>query len=226
VKPVFERNALEVLTAGSKALGVEVDQDEALLLLEFLDRFYDWNRFCGFTRIAREDGLRLHLLDSLSVIHDLVGAVTIVDLGTGGGMPGMPLAIASREAKFTLVEARGRRCNFLREIVRDFELEGRVEIVEGDARELVGESRRFDAVVARAFLPPMDLLNLGSRLITELGRVLVMGSNEEWLRQADLARLNRQTGLALRYQRSLTLPSGGEPRRIFRFEPGKAECFT
>jgi hypothetical protein len=58
---------------GAESLGVKLSIDLAHSLLRFLARFYDWNRFGGFTRILRKDAIRLHLLDSLSVVADLMG---------------------------------------------------------------------------------------------------------------------------------------------------------
>jgi len=218
VKPLEGENEINALIVGGLELGTVISEAQAECLLGFLDRFYAWNPFGGFTRIPREEGVRLHLHDSLSIVGDLAGAQSIADLGTGGGMPGIPLAIVLRDVEFTLVEARGRRCSFLREIVRDFGLAPRVQIVEGDARSLASGPTRFDAVVARAFLPPTDLLALGCQLITRAGRVLVMASSDEWLRDAPPGEISSRLGIWLRYERSLTLPHGTELRRIFRFE--------
>ena len=212
------RDEVDVLMAGGREIGKAITEQDAKRLLEFLDRFYAWNRFGGFTRIPRDEGVRLHLLDSLSIVSDLAGARSIVDLGTGGGMPGLPLAMILPDVEFTLVEARGRRCSFLREIVRDFRLTSRIQIIEGDARSLTSGTRRFEAVVARAFLPPRDLLALGCQLITPSGRVIVMASNDEWLRDAPSAEMWSRLGICLSCERSLTLPQGSESRRIFRFE--------
>lgn len=209
---------IDSLFAGAKTLGVDLDESSARSLLAFLERFYSWNRYGGFTRIPKELGIRLHLLDSLSVVKDLGGAVSIADLGTGGGMPGIPLAIASCESEFTLVESRGRRCTFLREVVRDYGLLSRVRVLEMDAWELTHGEQRFDAVVARAFLPPKKLLLLGSQLIQPAGRVIVMGSDEEWIKREEIADLLKGLGLQLRSDRRLVLPDGEETRRIFRFE--------
>jgi len=226
VTRVADRHEIDTLIAGAKAMGVELNEGQASLLLAFLDRFYSWNRFGGFTRIPREKGLRLHLLDSLTVVGDLAGATAIADLGTGGGMPGIPLALAVRESAFTLVEVRGRRCTFLREVVRDYGLSPRVEVVEGDAWGLARGTNRFDAVLARAFLPPKRLLSLGSKLIRPTGRVIVMGSSEEWIQETPPSLLLAETGLEMVAERTLSLPGGGEVRRIFRFQRPPGECFT
>lgn len=217
----------DTLLAGAKELGIELVESEVYALLDFLDRFYSWNRYGGFTRIPRERGVRLHLLDSLSVLSDLADAASICDLGTGGGMPGIPLSLVLNSAEFTLVESRGRRCTFLREIVREYGLQSRVHVVEGDAWDLARGAKRFDAVLGRAFLPPKELLVLGSHLIEPAGRVIVMGSGEVGSRGILATDSPDALGLELRSERVLVLPGGDETRRIFRFErPRALECFT
>jgi len=214
----YDSREIGYLLVGSKAVGVELTKSQALSLLDFLDRFYQWNRYCGFTRIPREEAVRLHLIDSLSVFGDLVGAKTIADLGSGGGMPGIPLSMVLVDSAFTLVESRGRRCAFLREVARDFGLAKRVRVLEGDAWELSQEEARFDAVVARAFLPPEKLLVLGSRIVQPTGRVIVMGSDDAWVKQAIRAGMLDELQLSLTSERTFLLPGGTEARRVFRFE--------
>lgn len=209
---------IDALVTGAKSIGVSVSPDAAIRLVGFLERFYAWNRFGGFTRIRRADAVRLHLLDSLTLVPDLVGARTVLDIGTGGGMPGIPLALVLDGVTFTLVESRARRCTFLREIVRDFGLASRVSIHEGDAREIVHDAKRFDAVVARAFLPPRELIALGAQLITAAGCVIVMGSSDERVRPMLSSDFASSPRLVLTSERALTLPCGDELRRIFRFE--------
>jgi 16S rRNA (guanine527-N7)-methyltransferase len=226
VTALSEPADIDTLAVGAKEFGIDLAESDVGALLDFLDRFYSWNRFGGFTRIPREHGVRLHLLDSLSVVSDLADAVSIADLGTGGGMPGIPLALVLRGSEFTLVESRGRRCTFLREVVREYGLGSRVRVLEGDARDLAGGAERFDAVLGRAFLPPRELLVLGSELIAS-GRVIVMGSDEEWIRGPAITDLLNDLGLELRSDRALVLPGGQETRRVFRFERRRqAECFT
>lgn len=218
---------IDTLMVGAEQLGVELLPIDACALLKFLDRFYSWNRYGGFTRIPRELGVRLHLLDSLSVVSDLGDALSIADLGTGGGMPGIPLALVRRASEFTLVESRGRRCTFLREVVREYGLGSRVRVLEGDAWGLARGVKRFDAVLGRAFLPPRELLVLGSTLIETAGCVIVMGSDEKWVRGAATADLLNDLGLELQSDRALVLPGGDETRRVFRFERRhRLECFT
>ncbi len=212
-----DRSEITHLLVGAKEVGVELTESQALSLLSFLDRFYQWNRYCGFTRIPRHEAARLHLVDSLSVLGDLDGATTIADLGSGGGMPGIPLSMVLTDSLFTLVESRGRRCTFLREVARDYGLVDRVRILEGDAWELSREVTRFDAVVARAFLPPGKLLALGSKIVKPGGRVIVMASHDDWINQGEGSNMLGELRLGLTSHRTFVLPGGTEVRRVLRF---------
>jgi 16S rRNA (guanine527-N7)-methyltransferase len=218
VIPLLDRREFDDLRSGARAIGIELNENEARALLRYLDRFYSWNRYGGFTSIPRGDAVRLHLLDSIALATDLMGARSIVDLGTGGGMPGVPLALVLHGSAFTLVESRGRRCTFLREVIRENDLAGRVEVLEMDAWKLAEEEKRFDAVVARAFLPPQRLLLLASRIVGPAGRVIVMSSNEDWIKDDRAIDLLTEVGLELRSERTFVLPAGDEIRRVFRFQ--------
>jgi len=103
------------------------------------------------------------------------GAGCVVDLGSGGGVPGLVLALTHPEAAFVLLDAGQRRCRFLREAVTALGLEGRVTVVEGRAESAGRRAdlrERGDAVVARSFGPPavtaecaVGLLRVGGVLV-------------------------------------------------------------
>ncbi len=105
-----------------------------------------------------------HLLNS-AVVEEAVGsAATVVDVGSGAGLPGIPLALVRPDLKVTLLEPMQRRCVFLHETVARLGLEGRVTVVRGRAPDMATtvESHRFDVAVARALAP---LERLGAMLL-------------------------------------------------------------
>ena len=117
-----------------------------------------------------ESLLDRHLLDSLTFLAPLEQAPrTLVDIGSGVGLPGVPLAIALTDTQVVLIDRSGRRCALLRRAVRILGIEN-LEVVEADVSEF---GRTTDAVVSRASLTPPELLP-HLRRMTELG--IVAGS--------------------------------------------------
>ena len=166
-RPVARREDLE---SGLHALGLAPALSEPLLAyLALLDR---WNRAYNLTAI-RDPGemVAKHLLDSLAM-HPFAKAGTLADLGTGPGLPGIPLAIAHPALQVTLVESNGKKARFLREAVRTLQLsnarvaESRIEALDLPAA--------FDAITARALATLPLILELGGHLLKPRGRLLAM----------------------------------------------------
>ena len=166
-RPVALREDLE---SGLHALGLAPALSEPLLAyLALLDR---WNRAYNLTAI-RDPGemVAKHLLDSLAM-HPFAKAGTLADLGTGPGLPGIPLAIAHPALQVTLVESNGKKARFLREAVRTLQLsnarvaESRIEALDLPAA--------FDAITARALATLPLILELGGHLLKPQGRLLAM----------------------------------------------------
>ena len=119
-----------------------------------------------------------HIGDSLTFLGGIAGArrtrdvATVVDIGSGVGLPGIPLAVALPEVAFTLLDRSERRCLLAKRAVRILEL-GNVEVVQADAER---HRRAYDAVVSRASLPPERLIEVASRMVDRPAVVLVAGS--------------------------------------------------
>ena len=138
----------------------------------------EWNQRMNLTAITDpRDVAVLHLLDSLALtgLAGLEGR-TVVDVGTGAGFPGVPLAIARPSARVTLLDSLGKRVDFLRESCRTLGLDN-VECVHGRAEEFAGERReQFDAAVSRAVAALPVLCELCLPLVKVGGRMLAMKS--------------------------------------------------
>jgi 16S rRNA (guanine527-N7)-methyltransferase len=134
-----------------------------------------------------------------------------VDLGSGGGLPGLPIAICATSTMVALVESRRRRCTFLMEAIRQLGLEN-CEVIEEDARRLVAREKRYDAVIARGFLPPIELVALASTLLAPNGRIIVMGGPSLPGGVELTSAAHRE--MRCRCDRSFQLPGGAERRRV------------
>ena len=158
------------LEAGLRALGL--DPALAPPLLAYLALLARWNRTYNLTAI-RDPGemVAKHLLDSLAM-HAHVPAGTLADLGTGPGLPGIPLAIVRPDLQVALVESNGKKARFLREAVRQLGLRN-ARVVEARI-EAVAEPGAFDAITARALATLPQILSLGGHLLKPGGRLLAM----------------------------------------------------
>src|SRR4051794_31418410 len=98
---------------------------------------------------------------------------TVVDLGSGGGLPGLVVAVRRPDLQLTLVERRASRADLLRRAVSTLELGGRVEVLAVDVRDVARDGRTFDAVTARSFAAPLLFARLAAPLCPPGGLALV-----------------------------------------------------
>ncbi|MGV8942941.1 16S rRNA (guanine(527)-N(7))-methyltransferase RsmG [Thermomonas sp.] len=159
------------LESGLSAVGLQPAlADPLLAYLALLQR---WNQTYNLTAIRDpQEMLVKHLLDSLAMHAHLVGIDTLADLGTGAGLPGIPLAIVLPQLHVTLVESNGKKARFLREAVRQLQL-GNVKVAESRI-EAFDAPGQFDAITARALASLPLILELGGHLLTSSGRLLAM----------------------------------------------------
>jgi len=142
-------------------------------LMTYLALLKRWNRAYNLTAIRDPQVMvPLHLLDSLALVPYLGGIHTLADLGTGPGLPGIPLALALPSLRVTLVESNGKKARFLREAVRTLQL-GNAEVAQARAEQVKARAP-FDAITARALGTLPDILAIGGHLLAAHGRLLAM----------------------------------------------------
>jgi len=158
------------LRAGLEQLGLPPDP-LAERLLAYLALMQQWNRAYNLTAIRDpSEMLSKHLLDSLSIHSHVEGS--LADIGSGPGLPGIPLALAKPGLSVALVETAGKKARFLREAVRHLGL-GHVRVHDARA-QVVPESGRHDCLAARAFGTLGEILAAGGHLLKPGGRLLAM----------------------------------------------------
>jgi 16S rRNA (guanine527-N7)-methyltransferase len=171
----MQASPAQELRGWAHELGVTLDAEMATKLLRLLDELEQWNRAYNLTSIeTRAAMITTHLLDSLAASPELAGA-HIADLGTGAGFPGLPLAIARPELRFTLIDATAKKVRFVAHAARALGL-GNVEAVQARA-ESMQPAAPFDTVTARAVAPLGTLAALarplsrpGTRLVALKGK--------------------------------------------------------
>jgi 16S rRNA (guanine527-N7)-methyltransferase len=175
------------LQEGVRQLGVTMAEEQARLLLQFLRLLVKWNSAYNLTAVR--DPLEMvgrHLLDSLAVLPHLSGK-RCLDMGTGPGLPGIPLAVMRPEMEFVLLDGNGKKIRFVRQAVLELGLRN-VQPVHGRLESYRPE-RGFDTLIARAFtaLPAMLDMTEGLRgkrtvLLAMKGRLPVeeLSSFDAW----------------------------------------------
>jgi 16S rRNA (guanine527-N7)-methyltransferase len=149
-----EADTRSLLVAGMTALGLENSGRRAGLLLAYLDLLARWNRAYNLTAVQEEaDQVVRHLLDSLAVAHLLTGE-RFMDVGSGAGLPGLPLAIVYPQRSWALVDASAKRVRFLRHAVARLGLEN-VECVHARVEDYEA-AEAFDTVLSRAYASLAD----------------------------------------------------------------------
>jgi len=140
-------------------------------LLAYLDELARWNLAYNLTAIRQPlEMVTRHLLDSLVLLPEIRGP--LIDVGSGAGLPGLPLAMAQPHLAVTVLDSNGKKARFLRHVVRTLGL-ANVEVAESRA-EAWRPAERYACVVSRAFARLGDFLTLTAHLAGDDGRWLAM----------------------------------------------------
>jgi len=203
------------LEAGLAALGLP-PQPLAGRLLEYLALLDRWNQAYNLTAIRDpREMLHKHLLDSLSM-WKAVRPGRLADLGTGPGLPGIPLALAVPGLEVTLVESNGKKCRFMREALRKLGL-ANARVVEARA-EAVDEPGAYDQLTARAMDTLAGILAVGGHLLAPGGRLLAMKGQRP---DAEIAAL--PAGWTVESVQPLSVPGLEGDRHLVTVTRGPAE---
>ncbi len=141
-------------------------------LLHYLDLLQEWNRVFNLTAIVDpRDTVLLHILDSLSITKYLQGK-EIIDVGTGAGLPGIPLALTQPEKMFVLLDSNSKKTRFLNQVVYEMKIKN-VEIVHARCEDFKPE-KCFDSILSRAFASIKVMLEQTQHLLCQDGQFLAM----------------------------------------------------
>ena len=147
-------------------------------LLQFVRLLQKWNRIYNLTAAADTETLiHRHIFDSLSPLPYITGT-RVIDVGSGAGLPGIPLAIVCRDREFLLLDANAKKTRFIQQCIIEIGLEN-VQVRQQRIEDYI-PSRGFDTVVSRALAPVQQLLAWVDHLLVR-GRVLLMLGREHRL---------------------------------------------
>ena len=147
------------LKQGSQALGLELNDEALNLLLQYQDALVLWNKAYNLTAIRDpKEMLVKHLLDSLSILKDLP-AGRLLDIGTGGGMPGMIIAICQPTRECVLLDSNGKKIRFLKQFIADLKLKNVIAVqTRVENQDSINDLGQFDVITSRAFASLTDFV--------------------------------------------------------------------
>lgn len=148
--------------------GIALPENQKQQLVGYVELLHKWNKAYNLTSVRDPDEMLVrHILDSIVVEPHLQGT-RFIDVGTGPGLPGIPLAIVRPDAHFTLLDSLGKRVRFLRQVQHELRLDN-ITPVQSRVEDFPAEPG-FDGVISRAFASLTDMVNWCHHLPAEQGR--------------------------------------------------------
>ncbi len=165
-------NRLLQLQEGAAAMQLNLSIEQQEKLLAYLDLLKKWNSTYNLTALRDEElMLSHHVLDSLTLAPFVAHAKTLIDVGSGGGMPGIPTAIYHPDLQITLLDANSKKTSFLQQAIIELGLSN-VTVVTGRVEALLNQD--FDVVTSRAFAELRDFVALTKQLVAKEGQWVAM----------------------------------------------------
>ena len=170
----FERPKLALILAdGIKELKLDLSETQHEQLLDYLALLFKWNKVYNLTSVR--DPMQMmthHLLDSLAAVASFAGAQNVLDVGAGGGLPGVVLAIARPDMKVSMIDTVHKKTAFLTQVKAELEL-ANVTVYTKKVQELE-VAAKFDVITSRAFADLSDFVNWSGHLLAEGGQFIAL----------------------------------------------------
>ena len=166
-------NASATLADGLARLKLALPPETQQKLLDYVALVQKWNKVYNLTAVRDADKmLTHHLLDSLAVVPYVASAKTILDVGSGAGLPGIPLALALPQVHVTLLDSNQKKTVFLNQVVIELQLENAAVVCE--RVEKYQSKQMFSLVISRAFSELPEFVALAGELVADGGTLLAM----------------------------------------------------
>ncbi|RDH82716.1 MAG: 16S rRNA (guanine(527)-N(7))-methyltransferase RsmG [endosymbiont of Galathealinum brachiosum] len=165
------------LKEGLDKLGLSISADTQQKLIDYLQLMLKWNKAYNLTAIRELDSMVIrHVLDSLSIMP-YINAGPVLDVGTGPGLPGIPLALCMPDCQFVLLDSNGKKTRFLTQCKIDLKLEN-IDIIHSRVEDYKSGSG-FEIITCRAFAALNTILDRTQHLLTSTTRIMAMKGKDE-----------------------------------------------
>jgi 16S rRNA (guanine527-N7)-methyltransferase len=160
------------LAAGLGQMQAALSETQQNQLLDYVALLDKWNKTYNLTAVREPERMvPLHILDSLAVLPHLAAAKSLIDVGTGAGLPGIPLAVARPDIAVTLLDTIAKKTTFVRQAIGELGLRN---AVAANGRVENFQSSGFEIVISRAFAELRDFVEGAGHLVAPGGRLLAM----------------------------------------------------
>ncbi|OUR65775.1 16S rRNA (guanine(527)-N(7))-methyltransferase RsmG [Methylophaga sp. 42_25_T18] len=165
------KEMLQQLQQGCETLGLDVSDEKLAKLIAYVQLLAKWNKAFNLTSVREpQEMISRHILDSLAIQPYLSGD-SLLDVGTGAGLPGIPLAIVRPEMTITLLDSNSKKTRFLQQAKAELALES-VTVIHSRVEQ--ADLPKFDLVTARAFSTIDDIIDLAGRHCDDAGCLVLM----------------------------------------------------
>ncbi len=179
-----------ILISGLETLNLSFKPEQIEQLLAFIKLIAKWNKAYNLTAVRNnEDMARLHILDSLAILPHIEGK-RVIDIGTGAGLPGIPLAIFLPEVEFVLLDSNAKKTRFVQQVILELKLKN-VSVIHSRVEDYQPKLG-FDIITTRAFTNLADMVKMTAHLLSPNGVLLAM---KGLIPEAELAEINAKTTL-------------------------------
>jgi len=166
-----------LIVDGARKLGIEIDESAAALFSVHASELVKWSRKVNLTSITQPRDIAVkHFLDSLAPARFIPESARLLDIGSGGGFPGLPLKILKPSLSVLLIDGVRKKANFLKHLLRTLKLE-RIEAHQVRAENLLEDpafSNSFDVVISRALSSLASFVKLATPLLAAQGAIIAM----------------------------------------------------
>lgn len=171
----------KLISSYGKEISIEFSNIQIEKFYKYMNLLIEWNEKINLTAITEPKEIIIkHFIDSLTVLKDIKGKNTLVDVGTGAGFPGIPLKIMDEEIKITLLDSLNKRINFLNEVINQLDLKN-IETIHSRVEE-AGKNKKyresFDIATARAVANLATLSEYMLPLVKVGGKSICMKGSE------------------------------------------------
>jgi 16S rRNA (guanine527-N7)-methyltransferase len=207
--------AKDLLANGARELGLSLAASQLADLDLFAEELKKWNKKINLTAITDDKGIAVkHLVDSLSLLKVVQGGGRLLDIGSGGGFPCIPVKVALPDLDVVSVDAVVKKISFQKQAARLLKLDG-FEAVHVRAETLVGDyANSFDWIVSRAFSDIPSFVAMALPLLKEQGRIVAMKGRSASEEVADANEALAELGAAVERVVEFQLPASGDARAL------------